>query len=293
MSESFEKAVVVIDAMSFRLARDECFLAPWAKQEGVELISVRLDEAHARLVEDFDCGMVIYNVGGSSPSSREILAEIQILRTLRPLAALVILADDGSLDSVISTMNAGVQGYFSNAMLPALALKALSFVLHGGTYFPPTAITAGLLSSGVSGHGCAGHQETSDRAQPDKIPEQRPSCVQPGYDSTGMSNAESVVVTPEPAAPKASPPQLTERQESVLECLCQGDPNKVIGRKLGMTETTVKVHVREIMRKLGVANRTQVALAAGPNGHGSGRAMSLQQSQDTTTVGPVSLRSPH
>jgi hypothetical protein len=36
----------------------------------------------------------------------------------------------------------------------------------------------------------------------------------------------------------------------------------VIGRKLGMTETTVKVHVREIMRKLGVSNRTQVAIAA-------------------------------
>ena len=57
-------------------------------------------------------------------------------------------------------------------------------------------------------------------------------------------------------------PEFTERQFAVLVCLCQGDPNKVIGRKLGMTETTVKVHVREIMRKLGVSNRTQVAIAA-------------------------------
>ena len=44
----------------------------------------------------------------------------------------------------------------------------------------------------------------------------------------------------------------------------------MIGRKLGMTETTVKVHVREIMRKLGVCNRTQVAIAAGRNGTGVG-----------------------
>jgi hypothetical protein len=51
-------------------------------------------------------------------------------------------------------------------------------------------------------------------------------------------------------------------------CLCQGDPNKVIARKLGMTETTVKVHVREIMRKLGVVNRTQVAIVAGRNTNG-------------------------
>ena len=56
--------------------------------------------------------------------------------------------------------------------------------------------------------------------------------------------------------------RVTERQYAVLVGLCQGDPNKVIGRKLGMTETTVKVHVREIMRKLGVSNRTQVAIAA-------------------------------
>ena len=44
----------------------------------------------------------------------------------------------------------------------------------------------------------------------------------------------------------------------------------MIGRKLGMTETTVKVHVREIMRKLGVCNRTQVAIAAARNGTGFG-----------------------
>lgn len=302
MSGSFEKTVVVIDAMSFRRARDECFLAPWAKQEGVELIAVRPDEAHAKLVEDFDsrnfdCRMLIYDVGGGSPASRDILAEIQILRTLWPCAALVLVADDVSLANVISAINAGVQGYFSNAMPPDLALQALSFVLHGGTYFPPTAIAAGAItagppSSGVSRRECERHQESCDRTQPDKVPEERPSCVQPGNGSMGMLKAEGLIVTPDPAAPKISSPQLTERQECVLECLCQGDPNKVIGRKLGMTETTVKVHVREIMRKLGVANRTQVALAAGPNGRSSGRAVSLQQAQGTT-VGPVSFRSPH
>jgi DNA-binding NarL/FixJ family response regulator len=63
-------------------------------------------------------------------------------------------------------------------------------------------------------------------------------------------------------------PQLTERQQAVLTGLCRGDPNKVIARNLGMTETTVKVHVREIMRKLGVYNRTQVAVVARRNGLG-------------------------
>ena len=63
-------------------------------------------------------------------------------------------------------------------------------------------------------------------------------------------------------------PKFTERQYAVLTCLCRGDPNKMIGRKLGMTEMTVKAHIREIMRKLGVGNRTQVALAAAHNGVG-------------------------
>jgi len=53
--------------------------------------------------------------------------------------------------------------------------------------------------------------------------------------------------------------------ESIIVCNGYKDRNYIrtalIGRKLGMTETTVKVHVREIMRKVGVSNRTQVAIA--------------------------------
>jgi FixJ family two-component response regulator len=39
-----------------------------------------------------------------------------------------------------------------------------------------------------------------------------------------------------------------------------GDTTKVIARGLGMREGTVKVHVRQIMRKFGLTNRTQVAV---------------------------------
>lgn len=54
---------------------------------------------------------------------------------------------------------------------------------------------------------------------------------------------------------------LTVRQREVLKLLRDGKPNKVIARELDMQEATVKVHVRQIMRKLGVSNRTQAALA--------------------------------
>lgn len=55
---------------------------------------------------------------------------------------------------------------------------------------------------------------------------------------------------------------LTRRQVEVLERLRQGKSNKHIARELNMQESTVKVHVRQIMRKLGAANRTQAALLA-------------------------------
>jgi len=55
---------------------------------------------------------------------------------------------------------------------------------------------------------------------------------------------------------------LTTRQNEVLCRLRFGISNKHIARELNMQEATVKVHVRQIMRKFGAANRTQVALLA-------------------------------
>jgi two-component system, NarL family, nitrate/nitrite response regulator NarL len=54
----------------------------------------------------------------------------------------------------------------------------------------------------------------------------------------------------------------SDREMAVLSCLEFGGSNKVIGRKLGITEATVKVHLKAIMRKLRVNNRTQAALWA-------------------------------
>jgi DNA-binding NarL/FixJ family response regulator len=56
--------------------------------------------------------------------------------------------------------------------------------------------------------------------------------------------------------------RLTDRQRDVFQLLLAGHSNKEIARALGVLEGTVKVHVRAIMQKLGVKNRTQVAVAA-------------------------------
>jgi DNA-binding NarL/FixJ family response regulator len=51
----------------------------------------------------------------------------------------------------------------------------------------------------------------------------------------------------------------TRRQAQVVEAIRQGKPNKIIAYELSMCESTVKVHVRTIMKKLKARNRTQVA----------------------------------
>lgn len=55
---------------------------------------------------------------------------------------------------------------------------------------------------------------------------------------------------------------VSEREIEILRLLIRGEPNKVIARHLEITEATVKVHVKSILRKLNVMNRTQAAIWA-------------------------------
>ncbi|RYE64695.1 MAG: response regulator transcription factor, partial [Oxalobacteraceae bacterium] len=50
----------------------------------------------------------------------------------------------------------------------------------------------------------------------------------------------------------------TERETSVIDALTKGKPNKIIAYELNLRESTVKVHVRNIMKKLQARNRTEI-----------------------------------
>ena len=65
-------------------------------------------------------------------------------------------------------------------------------------------------------------------------------------------------------AKQASEPwsELTRRQRDVLALISQGKSNKLIADALTMSESTVKAHVKQIIKRLNVANRTQAALVA-------------------------------
>lgn len=55
---------------------------------------------------------------------------------------------------------------------------------------------------------------------------------------------------------------LTDKQRDVLRLVSRGQSNKQIGIELGMTEVTVKMHMRNICNRLGTKNRTQAAMIA-------------------------------
>jgi two-component system nitrate/nitrite response regulator NarL len=62
-------------------------------------------------------------------------------------------------------------------------------------------------------------------------------------------------------------PRLSEREVQILDGLMKGHANKIIARSCNITEATVKVHMKSILRKIQVANRTQAAVWALENGH--------------------------
>jgi two-component system nitrate/nitrite response regulator NarL len=71
-----------------------------------------------------------------------------------------------------------------------------------------------------------------------------------------------------PAAPAAESKvaQLSPREREILRAIARGASNKEIGRELGIAETTVKIHVQHVLRKLDVSSRVQAAVIASEHG---------------------------
>ena len=84
----------------------------------------------------------------------------------------------------------------------------------------------------------------------------RQACDQTVYHAFGL----------EASAEHANPLDLTEREQTILAAVAGGMSNKAIGAKLWVTEQTVKFHLSNVYRKLGVRNRTAAAQIAREHG---------------------------
>lgn len=87
----------------------------------------------------------------------------------------------------------------------------------------------------------------------------------------GKGGAEPA--TPRPPAPFA---ELTPREHEILECIADGMSNKMIARALDITDGTVKLHVKAILRKLGMRSRVEAAVAAVEQGLGRSRKSAVR-----------------
>jgi two-component system nitrate/nitrite response regulator NarL len=62
---------------------------------------------------------------------------------------------------------------------------------------------------------------------------------------------------------------LSQREEEILKSVVRGHSNKMIARTCGVADATIKVHMKSILRKIRVANRTQAAIWALERGYGA------------------------
>ncbi len=98
-------------------------------------------------------------------------------------------------------------------------------------------------------------------------------------DAIRRANAGESVISPQMTAklvqgvrgqtreiPAAEHDKLSPREREILGCLSRGDSNKEIARALSLAESTVKIHIQNIFKKLGLSSRVQAALYAVEHG---------------------------
>lgn len=106
-----------------------------------------------------------------------------------------------------------------------------------------------------------GRMIDDEHPAPTRSVHEQQAAFHPSFDdggTTAAADASSTMDEPE----KRDFKTLTVREQQIIEHLTHGATNKEIARELDITEATVKVHIKTILRKLGLKNRTQVALRA-------------------------------
>jgi two-component system, NarL family, nitrate/nitrite response regulator NarL len=147
-------------------------------------------------------------------------------------AHIVVVGDSGQRDLVTTALTLGATTFIDQNVATSTLIKELELTAQGEP------VISVLLLKRLLGSGSAppGEQAVALPA----IEESQPPC-----DDEEGSN-----------------PRLSGREAAILKALIQGAPNKLIACQLKITEATVKVHVKAILRKIRVTNRTQAAIWA-------------------------------
>ncbi len=242
--------IVVIDPQKLRQAALVRLLQDWAEANGLIILAISKPEDVGAVS---NCSVVVLNLGGASVLETTTQVWMKLVRSVLSAAPLVIFSDREDRVEIAAAFEQGARGFIGTNVEPALALEALNFLRRGGSFFPPSMI----------------RQEPPSPPLAQLNPPGTPPEAEPAH--RALFRVSARVAGPgirQPLDPddqvslSRSGHSLTPRQFEVLERLREGKPNKLIARELNMTEATVKVHVRQIMRKFGVTNRTQAVLCA-------------------------------
>jgi two-component system nitrate/nitrite response regulator NarL len=184
-------------------------------------------EHSSKLPAFADASPALYILDGSHAA--DALAEtVAELKAQCSMARVVVLADHLDPTTMMRALHAGADGLCSTWMDRAALIKALELVMLGETFIASALVLTML-------------DETSEAH------ESRPSMP--------------LTLTPANDTARRTP-NLSSREVEILRRLMDGDSNKVIARKLDIAEATIKVHVKSILRKIRVTNRTQAAMWA-------------------------------
>ncbi|MGN8083924.1 response regulator transcription factor [Variovorax sp. 22077] len=214
---------LVIEAVKAKLSELE---------PGIEFVlAMSVDELLAGATDDLDLALIDLNMPGADGQ-----AHIDEIRQRHPAVPVIVLSGYEDPAIMRSALERGVLGFIPKAYSPDVMLSAVRLVLAGGVYVPPMMLTA--VPPGI----VAGMAQ-----QPGTESLVRGGAAGGGGSGQTLEHLRSV---------------LTERQVEVLQLLSQGKPNKLIGRSLGISEGTVKIHLAAIFRALNVRNRTEAVVAA-------------------------------
>ena len=153
------------------------------------------------------------------------------LRQASPASRVVMLTVSEDGQDLATALRNGTQGYLLKTMDGELLFEAIRRAARGEPVVSPE-----LLGKLVTAFQSQGAPE--------------PAAVAEGAQGTPA------------AAASPSPSPLSPREEEVLREIAQGASNKEIARRLDIAETTVKIHVQHILRKLGLSSRVQAAVYA-------------------------------
>ena len=211
------------------------------------------------------------------------LAQIELIRRSLPSIKLVALAASLSSAEFLLAMRAGVDAVLTNNISAAVLQASLELVMQSQQIFlAPLNHLLAAVTAEPSADAVVEEPKPLRQEQPQRVEEV--SNLVPFAPLRRVTTATSTPAAPDTLIERSNTPALSEREGQILRFLVKGYSNKAIARELKIAETTVKVHVKGLMRKVRAANRTQVAIWA-MNHYFTAEEMAAQGSSSTIGLG--------